>query len=262
LNISDVSVLYNFKTTIRSLATGMAKLDTYRGTVFRGKGAPTGDIITGSHVIFPAFTSSSLNRDKAIEFATGIPNPTLYVIQACTPRRIRDISFYPEEEECLFGPFSIFKVMGIEFLAPNLQMCTLEEHENPAMLRVVLWVDDEPQNNITEIQQLRARGIVVTQSFTSAEAITYLTAHRYLGQRGLNGFRVITDFRRTEAGTRILDAGRRFIVQLRGLGYNNRVLIYTSEEGRQLAQPHVLAMGNVNITTTTADAIAFGHFQN
>ncbi|XP_041440707.1 erythroblast NAD(P)(+)--arginine ADP-ribosyltransferase [Xenopus laevis] len=60
----------------------------------------------GKQVRFDRFTSSSTDYQKALEFG----DDTVFTIITCSGVRIRDLSFFPNEEEVLIPPFEKFKV--------------------------------------------------------------------------------------------------------------------------------------------------------
>jgi hypothetical protein len=259
LDSNNYNILSCMKNFLSCMVSGLARIPPSCGTVYRGAINPDTNIAVGSNVTLPAFSSSSTNKNVAIGFQKG----TLYVIDACTPRAIKELSAYQSEEERLFGPMSVFKVTQIIDPNPpqtNYKTIHLKEFENPTMLKTVLWVDDVPNNNDNVVKEARTKGIIIKQLPTTVDALNYLNNHKTLISRSLTGFRVITDMRRTENGVYIQDAGAKFIKELRNIGYNQKVLIYTSSAGKQFAQANGLI--NVVATESTSDAMKFGNFQD
>ncbi|CAF3565013.1 unnamed protein product [Rotaria socialis] len=82
-------------------------------------------------IIFPAFLSTSLNRDKATQFTDG-KGVLLEISADCTllnkPKCISAISHHQNEDEVLINCFSLLKVDNIKKLEDTLMLyeCTLE----------------------------------------------------------------------------------------------------------------------------------------
>jgi hypothetical protein len=65
-------------------------------------------------------------------------------------RSAKPLSFYASEEEILFRPLAVFKVLqktdsSIQGVGFEVEMQEL--HADPRSRKVVLWVDDRPANN-------------------------------------------------------------------------------------------------------------------
>ncbi|UJR18415.1 hypothetical protein I4U23_005320 [Adineta vaga] len=73
---------------------------------------------------FPGFVSTSRSKEKAMEFGN-----TLFIINVDSgclhARDISDLSWYPQEEEWLFSPYSLFEVVSHDSMA-----ITLTSHDN------------------------------------------------------------------------------------------------------------------------------------
>eukprot|EP00667_Euglena_gracilis_P000530 EG_transcript_529 len=63
----------------------------------------------GRHICWPSFSSASQSRSVAEEFAKG-ESGTLFFLQGTTPRHIACFSHYPDEDEVLFGPNTVFEI--------------------------------------------------------------------------------------------------------------------------------------------------------
>ncbi|CAF3572516.1 unnamed protein product [Rotaria socialis] len=73
---------------------------------------------------FPGFTSTSLSREKAETFGDTLFKIKIY--SGCLQvRDLSKISDFPEEEEYLFSPYSLFEVTE-----KNDEMITLKAHDN------------------------------------------------------------------------------------------------------------------------------------
>lgn len=89
--------------------------------------------------------------------------------------------------------------------------------------RMVLWVDDTPQNNVNERQALSAAGFTVHTARTTEEALRLATADAYDV--------VISDMKRPEGD----DAGFDLLEKLRAAGNQARFIIYAGTQAPALA---------------------------
>jgi len=105
----------------------------------------------------------------------------------------------------------------------------------------------------------KKKGISIIQSKSTNEAMLYLKNHPYLISRPLSGFRVITDWRRTENDVVINDAGKQFIQQMRNLGYQQKIVVYTTVEGKKAVE--LCSLLNVEATNISTEVSDFGHFR-
>lgn len=104
-------------------------------------------------------------------------------------------------------------------------MIALIEIQSPvAEKRLILWVDDNPENNAKEVRKAKKLGIDVVQVEDTTEAFAYLNKNKHLQKahpqafRYSNGYlhfsnqpRIITDANREEDGGS--DAGRSLVRQ-------------------------------------------------
>uniref|UniRef100_A0AAU2VVU9 Response regulator n=1 Tax=Streptomyces sp. NBC_00008 TaxID=2903610 RepID=A0AAU2VVU9_9ACTN len=89
-------------------------------------------------------------------------------------------------------------------------------------LRAILWVDDHPENNTYEAEQLRTLGVTVKIAKSTAE-----------GKRAINATSepfdaVISDMGRSENGSNNANAGLDLIREIRDQGYDVPIFIYAS----------------------------------
>jgi hypothetical protein len=80
---------------------------SYRGTRFRDLMMQKGDV-----VCIKSFISSSTNPEKAKQFAKSkdFGMSTYYTIYSLTGREINEFSYYKDEAEVLFMPYTYFLV--------------------------------------------------------------------------------------------------------------------------------------------------------
>ena len=103
----------------------------FNGTVYRGMGFdPTvsrekdiydkfmGDVQNTDTVTLPAFTSTTFNKDKAVDFSgEGVPKYTARIILEIKSKRgvaLNGVAAFPKEQEILFDKSSDFKVIGVK----------------------------------------------------------------------------------------------------------------------------------------------------
>ena len=86
----------------------------------------------------------------------------------------------------------------------------------------VLWVDDNPSNNIAEQRVLEAIGIMVEEARSTADAIEMLKSRHF--------DLVISDLGRTEGATRQPEAGVELIDEIKRLQLDVPVFIYGTQE--------------------------------
>ncbi|WP_280362571.1 response regulator transcription factor [Nocardia wallacei] len=111
------------------------------------------------------------------------------------------------------------------------------------------WVDDNPQNNALIVDRLKRNGIRVDLARTTDEALTLLDKRRTYGA-------IVSDWGRTEKGTRISNAGRRFAESARERGIDAPIIIYTSMFGpADTRREEALQAGATFVTGSTTQLL-------
>ena len=82
----------------------------------------------------------------------------------------------------------------------------------------ILWVDDNPDNNLYERYLFEASGIAVTSAQSTDEAMNLLNSHRYSA--------IISDMQRAEGG----EAGIELLQKIRNMNNNTPFFIYTGNK--------------------------------
>lgn len=59
--------------------------------------------------------------------------------------------------------------------------------------KVIMWVDDNPENNQAEVEAAKSYGINVVQKVSTSEAEKYLKSNPNLKSAAPSHFRIITD---------------------------------------------------------------------
>lgn len=85
----------------------------------------------------------------------------------------------------------------------------------------ILWVDDNPDNNLYERYLFEASGIAVTSAQSTDEAMNLLNSHRYSA--------IISDMQRAEGG----EAGIALLQKIRNMNNNTPFFIYTGNKTPQ-----------------------------
>jgi CheY-like chemotaxis protein len=84
----------------------------------------------------------------------------------------------------------------------------------------VLWVDDHPERNALQVDQLERRGVVVDTAHSTKEALQKLTGQRYQ--------LIVSDMERAEGGKPVPNAGLELIRTVRTFDRDTPVVIYTA----------------------------------
>lgn len=84
----------------------------------------------------------------------------------------------------------------------------------------VLWVDDEPQNNVYGVKALEAQGINVMTSTSTPDALEQCKANDFVA--------IVTDQRRVENGVEDREAGNHLLEALRRMGLTTPVILSTA----------------------------------
>src|ERR1035438_8949283 len=113
-------------------------------------------------------------------------------------------------------------------------------------VRRVLWVDDEPENTAYEVAALKDRGVEVSQSRSTQDAIAKLA-----GPEGFDA--VITDMQRLENGHLRRTAGLELITWIRQSGLSIPVLVYASRQSVNEYASAVLDAGGVGAAASATE---------
>lgn len=116
----------------------------------------------------------------------------------------------------------------------------------------VLWVDDQPESHALLVQQLRDNGVRVTAVNTTAETLEEVSQRPYR--------LIVSDMARKEDGRYHADAGITLLRELRDLGVDVPVIVFSSQRGH--LQYGALARQSGAVATTTSAYEMFQHFQH
>jgi len=252
------------------LVSALSRLPYYWGPTTRAVQLTEEEVKSytpGDIVLWTQFSSSKKGNNS---FVFGTRN-TYFYIQSLTGRAIKQFSNFKEEDEVLYLPQSTFLVLDNKFDSSSKKnMIYLRQIEIGMTPKVIMWVDDNILNenweNKKHMEEAAANQINLNVHFipkTSTElAIAFLTSA--FGHLLMNKpkFRIISDMTRTNEKPSH-NAGARFLRQLRSLGFQNSVLIFTSNKqtAEQLIKEQCGAVDkNVQVSTSVGEAKQFISF--
>lgn len=114
-------------------------------------------------------------------------------------------------------PLSVVPAQQLSEDAPTWATQHPDTRPKPAGL---LWVDDHPERNALQIDQLERRGVVVDTARSTKEALQKLTGQRYQ--------LIVSDMERAEGGKPVPNAGLELIRTVRTFDRDTPVVIYTA----------------------------------
>jgi CheY-like chemotaxis protein len=115
----------------------------------------------------------------------------------------------------------------------------------------ILWVDDNPENNVYEIQSLETKRISVTTATSTAEALKQLHAGHY--------FAVITDLGRVEDGSFNPDAGLELVKVIRRTDTNIAIYVFTTATAVAQRADELQAAGANAVTSSSVRLLEVLH---
>ena len=142
---------------------------------------------------------------------------------------------------------------GVETAAPKsfvldeMKRASFEDKGDLGNSNRILWVDDKPQNNVIESQQLRTVGWETDQVLSTSEALSTYDASRYA--------LVITDMYRREDGKVNTDAGIDLLRALKEINSGVRVICYCGSRVEERLRIQFLKSGGEFITSSTLELL-------
>ena len=252
------------------LTSGLSHLPMYWGPCIRAIQLDPKEIDTyqvGAIVAWFQYSSSKKGDSPDASFA---PRNCYFHIHSLTGRRIQEFSNFPTEDEVLFLPHSVFLVLK-KLHIDNKWHFYLRQVELGFGTFSVLWVDDhilddqwENKGHMEKAASQRMNHNVHFIPKTNTEsAIAFLKSP--FGQRLKNekNFRIMSDMTRNNEKPPH-DAGARLLKQVRELGFNNKVMIFTSNAatGTKLVNDTCgKKAGDVTVTIAVSDMEKFVNFK-
>jgi CheY-like chemotaxis protein len=115
-----------------------------------------------------------------------------------------------------------------------------------ATRKIILWVDDKPQNNAFEIAKLRAKDYTVVESTSTDNAMKKLQE-----RSGVDV--IITDMGRAEGNSYVQDAGVQLIKKVRDAGFEVPVFCYTTPNAAQKHYDQIKDAGGNGATASPTE---------
>lgn len=116
----------------------------------------------------------------------------------------------------------------------------------------VLWVAERPENHALLVEQLRDNGVRVTVIASTSEAVAEVSERPYR--------LIVSDMSRKEDGRHRVDAGLSLLRELRDLGVDIPVVVFSGQRGQLQYGGQARQLGAV--ATTSSAYEMFRHFQN
>lgn len=116
----------------------------------------------------------------------------------------------------------------------------------------VLWVTERAENHALLVDQLRENGVRVAVVTTTAEALVEATKRRYR--------LIVSDMSRSEDGRHRPDAGINLLRELRDLGLDVPVIMFSGRQGQLRYGAQARQAGAVATTSSAYEMVK--HFQN
>lgn len=116
----------------------------------------------------------------------------------------------------------------------------------------VLWVAERPEQNALLVKPLRDNGVRVTMATTTGAALAEVQQRPYR--------LIVSDMSRPEDGITQPDAGVILVRELRDLGVDTPVVLFSGQRGHTLYGTQALQAGAFACTTSAYEM--FTHFQN
>ena len=116
----------------------------------------------------------------------------------------------------------------------------------------MLWVAERPESHALLVDQLRNNGVRVTTVTTTADALREVSERPYR--------LIVSDMSRKENGHYRSDAGLSLLRELRDLGVDVPVIVFSGQKGQLRYGAQARQSGAV--ATTSSAYEMFQHFQN
>jgi len=225
-----------------------------------------------NYVVFQGFTSASKDLKIATNFMNnfGKDKPTgdqkciMMKIDSVSGREVKDLSFFPEEEEVVFRPYTTFFVYKITIKKDVHEIELKEAHPDIRGRKVLVWVDDVRGSECHKIMDhCEQQGVTCVHLHSTNDAKDFFTRQSHLLHRGTDKLRIITDMVRMENGHKNIEAGLDLARHLHALKYHQGILCFTGRQFLAANQKKFQDAGlpNVYATFLTDEAKNFGKFK-
>ncbi|CAD8209216.1 unnamed protein product [Paramecium octaurelia] len=232
LRISDYS---SWKEYLRYLIEGLRYMKYYKGVAYRGirDYQNTSIYRKGKVVQWSEVTSISLDQNIAQYFSNN--KGMIFSIQLISAKNISNISIYEGEQELIMYPFSTYVVDEVEVKQNQPYIIKMREFPLPRSHHVLLWVDDNPENNYNYAQEIEIQHNKVSVIFCTStkDAILIIQKYKWMIYLSESQFRVISDMVRIEDGQPNQNTGIELLCHLyQQMKYKNITLIFCGNQYR------------------------------
>jgi len=263
-----------------SFIKGFRLLPSYWGIVYRGTRLDPSDYKVGNSVLFHGFTSTSKKTENLKKFMYGSKDekqkkPIMFTIHSKSGRCLEDLSFFKDEQEVAFRPYTTFKVIKVETKEweemndEETYFIELEEaYPDIRGRKVLVWIDDKRSDEIKEIMdQCERNGVTFVNLRSTDETENFFSeAHgKSLLTRNIDQMRIITNMVRTnEHGVKNIEAGIQVAKLLQTeFKYSKPILCYTGpmyvhDNAEKFLKEKLM---NVFVTAEHGDALEWARFQ-
>ncbi|KAL4473670.1 hypothetical protein ABPG74_022534 [Tetrahymena malaccensis] len=219
----------------------------------------------GSYVTWRNVISLSKSEEQARKFSSK--EGALFEVEVISAKMIYPVSIFENEQEVLLLPFSCFLVQSIKKQKNSPMIIKMKEVCVPRSIQVVIWVDDNPNNNYGLANQIETQNpnvsIVFCKSTLEAERI--LNQFKWIAHLEKSAIRIISDMVRIEEnGETNFYAGIELAeLFFKKLKYNNEILIFCNniKQASQNLEEKKLQNGRITITNEPDKVIKFALFQ-
>ncbi|CAD8201346.1 unnamed protein product [Paramecium pentaurelia] len=225
----------SWKKYLKCLMEGFRHLKYYKGVAYRGiKNYQNTKIYQkGKTVQWNEVSSVSLNQKVAQNFSNN--KGMIFNVELISAKDISNISLYQGEEEVIMYPFSTFVIDKIHVNPNQPHIVTMRELPLPRSENVLLWVDDNPENNYGYAEEIERQNNKISIIFCTStkDAIQIIQKYKWLIYLAQSQFRVVSDMVRIEEGKTNYNAGIDLLCHLyQQMKYKNHTLIFCGDQQR------------------------------
>ncbi|CAD8099816.1 unnamed protein product [Paramecium sonneborni] len=222
-----------WKKYLKCLLDGLKYSDYHKGICGRGfKNYQNTQIYQKGKVVqWCQVSSFSINRKVAEKFSNE--KGMIFLAYLISAKNISQLSLYPHEDEVLIPPFTSFKVLDVVINENQPIIVIMKEFPLAKTVNIILWVDDNPQNNYKLAQDLETKNpnlsIIFCQS--TDKAISIVKMYRWLIYLKTSQFKIVSNMVRKEKAKMNYLAGVQLLQRLNTkLNYRKQILFFVTDE--------------------------------
>ncbi|KAL4503992.1 hypothetical protein ABPG72_022622 [Tetrahymena utriculariae] len=253
---------------LREFINSIKHLPYYEGKAYRGIKDFTYqnfDYKVGNYVTWKNVISFSKSEKQARKFSSQ--EGALFEVKVISAKQIFPVSIFEEEQEVLLLPFSCFLVESIHKQKGSPMIIKMKEICVPRSIQVVIWVDDNPNNNYKYAYKIEKQNpnvsIVFCKSTFEAERI--LNQFKWIAHLEKFAIRVISDMVRVEEDGKTNQYAGIQLVELffKQLKYNTEIMIFCNnvEQANKILLEKNFLNARIAVTNQEDKVIKFALFQ-